>query len=167
LLAGYGTNGGSPFHKRAAQIEELVFENNVIRRSGSVLFTSATALAFVWMVVAGLTQERVQSRAYAGHESDRDIQNFIRQYPKAAGTRLDDCQTCHRNGLAGTDTEREYSPCGYCHLLQYPNARYKAGVPNSYEDTLNAYGLAYKRAGRTQEALLMELYTLVHHNERI
>jgi len=106
-----------------------------------------------WMVFAGLSQERIQSRAYAGHENDRDIQNFIRQYPKAAGTRLDDCQTCHRSGVTGTDTEREYSPCGYCHLLQYPNPRYKTGFPKNYEETLNAYGLAYKRAGRTPEAL--------------
>jgi hypothetical protein len=94
------------------------------------------------------------SRAYAGHANDMDINNFIRAYPKAAGTRLDDCQTCHRGGLKGTDTEREFSPCGYCHLLQYPNPRYKTGVPADYEATLNAYGLAYENAGRTVEALL-------------
>ena len=38
----------------------------------------------------------VESRAYVGHENDRDIQNFIQFYPRAVGTRLDDCQTCHR-----------------------------------------------------------------------
>jgi hypothetical protein len=110
------------------------------------------ALGFAW-VLAGFTEEKVQSRAYVGHESDRDIKNFVKQYPKAAGTRLDDCQTCHRSGVAGTDTEREYSPCGYCHLLQYPSPKYKTGIPKSFEDTLNSYGLAYKRAGRTPEAL--------------
>jgi len=120
----------------------------------SFLFVAPViALGLGWMVFAGLSQEKIQSRAYAGHENDRDIQNFIRQYPKAAGTRLDDCQTCHRSGVTGTDTEREYSPCGYCHLLQYPNPRYKTGLPKNYEETLNAYGLAYKRAGRSPEAL--------------
>jgi hypothetical protein len=118
-----------------------------------IVLLMALSMIFAVIVISGVTQEKVQSRAYVGHESEGDIQNFIRQYPKAAGTRLDDCQTCHRSGVAGTDTEREYSPCGYCHLLQYPNARYKSGLPKSYEDTLNAYGLAYKKAGRTADAL--------------
>ena len=95
----------------------------------------------------------VESRAYVGHENDRDIQNFIQFYPRAVGTRLDDCQTCHRGGTAGTDTEREFSPCGYCHLLEFPNPKYKTGIPNNFEDTLNAYGLVYKLKGRNGEAL--------------
>jgi hypothetical protein len=106
-----------------------------------------------WIIFAQPLQQKVQSRAYAGHENDRDIQNFIRRYPKTVGTRLDDCQTCHRSGVAGTDTEREYSPCGYCHLIQYPNAKYKTGVPAKFEDTLNSYGTEYKKKGRTPEAL--------------
>jgi hypothetical protein len=118
-----------------------------------IVLSLALGMILAVIVITGVTQEKVQSRAYVGHESDRDIQNFIRQYPKAAGTRLDDCQTCHRSGMAGADTEREYSPCGYCHLLPYPNGRYKTGVPKNYEDTLNAYGLAYKKAGRTKESL--------------
>jgi hypothetical protein len=119
-----------------------------------VLITAlSVALVAGWMVLAGTAQEKVKSRAYAGHENDRDIQNFIGQHPKAAGTRLDDCQTCHRSGIAGTDTERVYSPCGYCHLLQYPSPKYKTGIPKSFEETLNAYGLAYKKAGRTANAL--------------
>jgi hypothetical protein len=118
-------------------------------------FTTAVIVTVTlgWMVLSEAAQEKVSSRAYAGHENDRDIQNFIRQYSNAAGTRLDDCQTCHRSGVNGTDTEREFSPCGYCHLLQYPNARYKTGVPEDYEQTLNAYGIAYKQNGRTSEAL--------------
>jgi hypothetical protein len=123
-------------------------------RKGLVyLMGFVAATEFGWMIYAKAIQPTVQSRAYVGHESDRDIKNFIAQYPKAAGTRLDDCQTCHRGGIAGTDTEREYSPCGYCHLLQYPNPRYKTGVPTSFGHTLNAYGNAYKQAGRGIEAL--------------
>jgi hypothetical protein len=109
-------------------------------------------LAVVLGIAAGFAvsagQEAVTSRAYVGHANDADMQGLIRQYPAAAGTRLDDCQTCHRGGVRGTDTEREYSPCGYCHLVVFPNSRYKTGVPKDYEATLNAYGLDYKKAGR-------------------
>jgi hypothetical protein len=118
-----------------------------------LLIVLASAMTLGLTLVAAVPQKAASSRAYVGHENDLDINNFIRQYQKAAGTRLDDCQTCHRGGVTGTDTEREYSPCGYCHLLQYPNPRYKTGVPSDYEATLNAYGLAYENAGRTVEAL--------------
>jgi hypothetical protein len=111
------------------------------------------ALVFGLTLAAGPPQKAVSSRAYVGHENDLDITNFIRRYPNAAGTRLDDCQTCHRAGVAGTDTEREFSPCGYCHLLQYPNPKYQTGVPADYTSTLNAFGIAYEKAGRTFEAL--------------
>jgi hypothetical protein len=123
-----------------------------MKRSIVLLMALAMATAAGWILVGNVRGE-VKSRAYAGHENDQDIRNFIGQYQKAAGTRLDDCQTCHRSGVAGTDTEREYSPCGYCHLLQYPSARYKTGVPKNYEDTLNSYGLAYKKAGRNANAI--------------
>jgi hypothetical protein len=105
------------------------------------------------MFFGGIAQEKIASRAYVGHENDRDIGNFIRQFPKAAGSRLDDCQTCHRGGVKGTDTEREFNPCGYCHLLEYPNPKYKTGVPPDFKGTLNVFGLAYEKAGRTAEAL--------------
>ncbi len=116
-------------------------------------------IALILLFAAGLFAAAQQvanqavSRAYVGHENDSDTRNFVRQYPQAAGTRLDDCQTCHRGGVAGTDTEREFSPCGYCHLIQFPNQRYKTGVPANYRATLNAYGLAYMDAGRTLQAL--------------
>ncbi len=124
-----------------------------MKRIGALSAALIMLPALFWMTSAGVPQESIKSRAYVGHENDRDVQNFVRQYPKAAATRLDDCQTCHRSGVTGTDTERVYSPCGYCHLLPYPNSRYKTGVPAKYEDTLNSYGLAYKRAGRTSAAL--------------
>ncbi len=122
-------------------------------------FAFSTAVAIIIAIgcmilaLAGASQENTSSKAYVGHENDRDINNFIRQYPGAAGTRLDDCQTCHRSGIKGTDTEREFSPCGYCHLLQFPNAKYKTGVPKNFEQTLNPYGIEYKEKGRTPEAL--------------
>ena len=115
------------------------------------LFVVAAVLAVA--AFASVGQNAPASRAYVGHEKDADMKAFIAAYPAAAGTRLDDCQTCHRGGLRGTDAEREYSPCSYCHLLTYPNSRYKTGVPKSYADTLNAYGADFMRAGRNAAAL--------------
>jgi hypothetical protein len=125
----------------------------IMRKNTATLTILIIAMVFCWMISGAVSQSKVESRAYVGHTNDKDVQNFVSQYPKMAGTRLDDCQTCHRSGIAGTDTEREYSICGYCHLLQYPNSKYKTGIPKSYEETLNAYGLAYKRQGRSAEAL--------------
>ncbi len=120
-----------------------------------VIFAPAVVLVLVAaaLLFANSGDQRVPSRSYVGHESDDDSQTFLRRYPQAAGTRLDDCQLCHRGGPAGTDAEREYSPCSYCHLLVYPNARYKSGVPKTYEETLNPFGSAYKKAGRSLTAL--------------
>jgi len=109
-------------------------------------------IALAANIAASIGQEAVSSRAYAGHQTDADMNGFIRQYPAAAGTRLDDCQTCHRGGVRGTDTEREVSPCSYCHLVVFPNARYKTGVPEYCGATLNAHGLDYRKAGRSFEA---------------
>jgi len=126
--------------------------NNTRSRRG-LLLVAILGLGFAgWLATARAGQEAVSSRAYVGHETDADMNGFIRRYPGAAGTRLDDCLTCHRGGVRGTDTEREYSPCGYCHLLVYPNPKYATGVPKTVTDTLNAYGLEYKKAGRAFEA---------------
>jgi hypothetical protein len=122
------------------------------RPIGLAVFAALVLVSTGGILRAGSVQETASSRAYVGHENDADMRGFIRQYPAAAGTRLDDCQTCHRGGVKGTDTGREYSPCGYCHLLVYPNARYTSGVPKAMGDTLNAYGLAYRNAGRRFEA---------------
>ncbi|MBE3131179.1 MAG: hypothetical protein IMZ54_10770 [Acidobacteria bacterium] len=126
--------------------------NETGRKIGVFTFVILGVGVISWLAVAGAGQESMSSRAYVGHGTDADMKGFVRQYPAAAGTRLDDCQTCHRGGVRGTDTEREYSPCGYCHLLVYPNPRYATGVPKTATDTLNAYGLDYKKAGRTFDA---------------
>jgi len=121
-------------------------------RFKSIIIGCAAAFLAV-AVFAAAGQNAPASKAYVGHEKDADMKAFIAAYPKAAGTRLDDCQTCHRSGPRGTDAEREFSPCSYCHLLEYPNARYKTGVPKSPADTLNAYGADFLKAGRTAAAL--------------
>jgi hypothetical protein len=123
------------------------------RRPLGLALAAVLALGAAGLLVrAGSGQETAVSRAYVGHQNDSDMKGFIRHYQAAAGTRLDDCQTCHRGGVKGTDTEREYSPCGYCHLLVYPNPKYATGVPKTTADTLNAYGADYQKAGRKLEA---------------
>ena len=124
-----------------------------MRKSFVLLGFLAAAAPAASLTITGPVQEAAKSRAYVGHENDRDARNFVQAYPKAAGTRLDDCLTCHRSGVANTDTAREFSPCGYCHLIPFPNAKYATGLPGDYRGTLNPYGLAYARAGRSVEAL--------------
>ncbi len=123
-------------------------KSHVLAAAGAFAIIAAAAL------FAASGNQEVPSRSYVGHKKGDDSLAFLRRYPQAAGTRLDDCQLCHRGGPSGTDAEREYSPCSYCHLLVYPNARYKTGVPKNYEETLNPFGLTYKKAGRGVAALI-------------
>ncbi|MDD5224507.1 MAG: hypothetical protein PHE84_10985 [bacterium] len=97
----------------------------------------------------------VSSRAYKGHATDQDILNFVKQYPDTAGTRLDDCQTCHTSGTLTTATKSTFkNACDYCHLIEYPDSDTTAtGAPADFADTLNDYGTAYLNAGRTQKAV--------------
>ncbi|MCU0723067.1 MAG: hypothetical protein MUC63_05560, partial [Planctomycetes bacterium] len=96
----------------------------------------------------------VSSRSYKGHETDADANNLVAVYPSILGTRLDDCQTCHTGGTVYRGASSSaLNPCSYCHLVPYPDATITAGAPSGYEATLNPYGLAYKNAGRSQDAL--------------
>ena len=99
----------------------------------------------------------VSSRAYKGHESDLDTNNFVNAYPAALGTRLDDCQTCHRGGTftdSATSRKATKNACDFCHLVQHPmSGTFDEAQPASYAQTLNPYGAAYQAAGRTKEAL--------------
>jgi hypothetical protein len=115
------------------------------------LFTLALGIILALPVVDA--QQISSSRAYRGHETDLDANNFANTYPSIIGTRLDDCQTCHRAGIDGTDTAQVYNACEYCHLIPFPDKTYLTGVPKDFGDTLNGYGAAYNRAGRTNAAL--------------
>ncbi len=98
----------------------------------------------------------VASRAYRGHESEADVAAFVRAYPATAGTRLDDCQTCHRGGsftLAGRARTAQKNPCDFCHLIRHPAEGLVEPQPTDFRATLNAYGLAYLEAGRSVGAL--------------
>jgi hypothetical protein len=85
------------------------------------------------------------SRAYKGHQSDKDVNALVGVYPSIRGTRLDDCQTCH----AG----RDKNPCDYCHLVNHPTHGSKQPQPRVFADTLNPFGRDYARSGRSPAAL--------------
>jgi len=97
----------------------------------------------------------VRSQSYAGHAGERDTQILISAYPHLAGTRLDDCQSCHRGaGVVIADgeesREREFDHCAFCHLLM-PASEIEtiSGAPQSWAETLNPFGRAYAAAGRS------------------
>lgn len=107
---------------------------------------------------AASAQDRagVSSRSYRGHASERDIASFVAAYPRTVGTRLDDCQTCHRGGTftdARSGRAVNKNPCDFCHLTQHPTAGLAEPLPADFRATLNAYGLAYLDAGRSQRAV--------------
>lgn len=111
----------------------------------------ALVLAAGYLGVA--EKEVVTSRAYKGHGIDRDMQNFVNVHPDTVGTRLDDCQLCHRGGVVKHNSrERHKNTCDYCHFIPFPDESLQ-GTPETYEDTLNKFGLDYKRHGRDREAV--------------
>jgi len=95
---------------------------------------------FVWLMVLGvllmfLDVSSVMA-AYSAHQDDQDINNFLKVYPFAKGTKLDDCALCHMGGTIGKNT---YGSCDYCHhVLQ------NGGTA---QQTLNPYGVDYQAAG--------------------
>jgi hypothetical protein len=100
----------------------------------------------------------VSSRAYKGHESDKDGNSFVTVYPAALGTRLDDCQTCHKGATftydkSGKQVSTFKNACDYCHLIGHPDTSLTGDHPKKYIDTLNTYGAAYMTAGRSIDAL--------------
>jgi len=131
-----------------------------------IMGKSWSLLALALFAFAGACDETgddeglISSRSYKGHESDLDSNNFVTIYRHALGTRLDDCQTCHKGDTfsygTGDDLRSVYvNACDYCHLIQHPQGDYifNEPQPTGYGDTLNPYGLDYREAGRDQEAL--------------
>jgi hypothetical protein len=90
-------------------------------------------------------EKPISSRSYKGHENDSDANNLVRAYPAIAGTRLDDCRTCHAGKLQ--DGEPAGSACDRCHDLLLH------GTGGSARETLNAFGIDYLDAGRSAGAL--------------
>ncbi len=88
--------------------------------------------------------------AYKGHGNDRDVQALLEVHPGLRGTAADSCETCHRSGTvpgpAHAPAPRQVSHCDYCHVVT--RFGQKPAGP-----TLNAYGLAYRAAGRGAQAI--------------
>jgi hypothetical protein len=93
-------------------------------------------LGFLWTMV--MTTPALA--AYSSHQNDQDISNFLAVYPFAKSTKLDDCALCHpgsANGKSGS--------CDYCHTTY--------GLQGTGAVPLNSYGLAYRSAGKSKDAL--------------
>lgn len=95
----------------------------------------------------------LSSRAYKGHANDLDMNHLVAAFPSIVGSRLDDCQSCHAGGdVIVRGRARFKNACDYCHLVPFP-VEDAEGAPATFEETLNPFGLAYSRAGRSVEAL--------------
>ena len=106
-----------------------------------------------WFAAHGYEGDPVSSRAYKGHANDRDMANLVVVYPNIVSTRLDDCQACHTSGtVTSGGRDRHKNACDFCHYIPFPDDE-ATGQPENFEQTLNAYGLAYDIAGRDVAAL--------------
>lgn len=76
-------------------------------------------------------------------EIDSDI--FLSVYPDKAGTKLDSCNLCHSGGESSPG--KIMGSCQWCHY------KYGYDEHGDINDTLNAYGLAYRLAGRNAAAV--------------
>jgi hypothetical protein len=83
------------------------------------------------------------------HEGERDADKFIAAYPAKAGTKLDNCNLCHRGGsyIDSKNKTVELGSCQWCHQT------YGYDGAGNIADTINAYGAAYKSAGRNTAAV--------------
>jgi hypothetical protein len=105
--------------------------------------------------VAPETVSVVSSHSYKGHENDGDMHAFVNAYPATVGTRLDDCQTCHKGGsFTAKGKTVVKNPCDFCHLIQHPAPDFDEPQPTAFADTLNPYGAGYAAAGRTKDGAL-------------
>ena len=97
-----------------------------------------------WSIIAGIA-----SAAYhhAG-DADKDPSYFLNVYPDKAGTKLDNCATCHTGGMeiSGTKTTT-YGSCQWCHY------KYGYDGKGDIDATLNQYGRDYRDSGRNEAAL--------------
>jgi hypothetical protein len=98
------------------------------------------------ILVVSLVAARAWSAYY--HAGESDAPKFLAAYPDKAGSKLDQCNTCHTGGsyVSGGKTTTLGS-CQWCH--------YKYGYDKSGDitATLNQYGKDYRTNGRTAAAL--------------
>lgn len=82
-----------------------------------------------------------EPNTFIGHTDNVD-QPYVRSvYPFLSGSVLDNCVLCHRGG---TVKEKLLNGCDYCHQTH---------ETQGFNQTLNAYGIAFLQAGRTEDAI--------------
>lgn len=97
-------------------------------RSLSVVWGIALTLALSGLTACGdddpvgPQETAFSSRAYKGHANDADMNHLVATYPEIAGSRLDDCQSCHTGGEVTSGTRTQFrNPCDYCHFIPFPD----------------------------------------------
>jgi hypothetical protein len=97
-----------------------------------------------WSIAAGIASAAYQ---HAG-DADKDPSYFLNVYPDKAGTKLDNCATCHTGGTVvnGTKTTT-YGSCQWCHY------EYGYAGTGNIDATLNQFGRDYRNSGRNEAAL--------------
>lgn len=83
------------------------------------------------------------------HEGERDADKFLDACSDKAGTKLDNCNLCHSGGSYVNYKGKtvELGSCQWCHQT------YGYDGAGEIQETMNAYGAAYKDAGRNAQAV--------------
>jgi len=90
----------------------------------------------------------VGSFAAYHHQGESDSDKFLSAYPELTGTKLDHCASCHSGGeIQKKSGPMKLGSCQWCHdTYGYDGA-------GEIDDTMNAYGIAFKAAGRNAAAV--------------
>ena len=101
-------------------------------------------------LVMGLMVVALSTGGFAAyhHRGEIDSGFFLEVYPDKAGTKIDSCALCHSGGSYGSGVKAvTLGSCQWCHYA------YGYDAHGNIDETLNAYGLAYKNKGRSPSAL--------------
>ena len=105
------------------------------------------SVLLVVLPVTLMTAQMVRSAYH--HEGEKDAAIFLTAYPDKAGTKLDSCNLCHSGGsYVQSGKTVTMGSCQWCHY------KYGYDASGDINETLNAYGKAYRGAGRSTAALI-------------
>jgi len=111
-------------------------------------FIRPGTLVIIGFLIA-VTSVGVVRSAYH-HMGEIDSGIFLTVYPEKAGTKLDNCNTCHSGG-SYVNTSNKTVTLGSCQWCHY---KYGYDASGNIDETLNAYGKAYKSAGRSTAGVI-------------
>lgn len=106
------------------------------------------SVLFIVLSVTLLTAQMVRSAYHHMGEIDSGI--FLTVYPEKAGTKLDSCNLCHSGG-SYVNTSNKIVTLGSCQWCHY---KYGYDSSGDISETLNAYGKAYRAAGRSTAGVI-------------